>query len=89
MVQKRHIVIVAIVVGDRPGTVPEVQDVLTRFGEMIIGRMGVPHRPRGLHIITVVVDAGADELTAFTQSLQEVAEVQVAVARIELAPENR
>lgn len=73
-----------IVVDDRLHSVPAIQDILTEFGESIIGRMGVPHRPAGLHIITVVVDGTADQLTALGEKLEQVEGVRVTVAAIDL-----
>ena len=76
--------VVAIVVDDRPHCVPAVQDILTEFGECIIGRMGVPHRPAGLHIISVVVYGVATQLAALGDKLGQIEGVRVTTSRVDL-----
>ena len=40
----------------------KINAVLHDFGEYIIGRMGVPHRSKGVNIISVAVDAPQDRI---------------------------
>lgn len=60
---KKHSVgVVAIIVKKRSLTAPQVNDVLTQFGDIIVGRMGLPHHLKDLNIITLIVDATTDEI---------------------------
>ena len=49
--------VVAIIVKKRAAGAPEVNRVLTEFGDIVLGRMGLPYAQRDLHIITLIVDA--------------------------------
>lgn len=43
--------------------------LLSEYGEVIIGRMGVPCRDHGLHIICVVLDAPPSQIQALSDRL--------------------
>jgi len=61
--------VVAIVVEDRKAAVPRVNDILSEFGETIIGRIGVPYRERDLNIIAIIVEGTTDQLGALSGKL--------------------
>ncbi len=46
-----------------------VNEILHEFREMIVGRMGIPYRDRGISIISVVVDAPASEISSLSGKL--------------------
>lgn len=62
------IALVGIVV-ENTDAVTQINDLLHRYGEFIIGRMGVPHRERGVSIISVAMDAPADVISALSGKL--------------------
>ena len=62
------IALVGIVV-ENTDAVTQINDLLHRYGEHIIGRMGVPHRERGVSIISVAMDAPADVISALSGKL--------------------
>lgn len=39
---------------------------LHEYGGYIIGRMGIPHKEKGVHIISVAIDASQDVINALT-----------------------
>ena len=51
-------------VGQETGSVGRLNELPHQNGAWIIGRMGVPYRQRGLHIISVAMDAPQDEISA-------------------------
>ena len=57
--------VVAIIVEDSD-SVAEVNRILHEYAIHIIGRMGIPHRERKINIISVVVDAPHDEISALS-----------------------
>jgi putative iron-only hydrogenase system regulator len=61
--------VVAIVVEDRKAAVPKVNEILSEFGETIIGRIGVPYRDRDLNIIAIIVEGTTDQLGALSGKL--------------------
>ena len=66
---ENRIGVVAIVVEDRKAAVPRVNDILSEFGETIIGRIGVPYRERELNIIAIIVEGTTDQLGALSGKL--------------------
>ncbi len=62
------IALVGIVVEDT-SSVAKLNEILHQYGEYIIGRMGIPHRDRGISIISVALDAPADIISALSGKL--------------------
>lgn len=54
-----------IVIED-PDSVAAVNNILHEYADSVIGRMGLPHRQRNLGIISVVLDAPQDEISALS-----------------------
>ncbi len=63
-----RVALIGIVVEDTESTA-RLNEILHTYGEYIIGRMGVPHRERGISIISVAVDAPADVISAMSGKL--------------------
>jgi len=55
----------------------KVNDVLHDFANIIVGRMGIPYRDRGLSVISLIVDGTTDELSAMTGKLGKIEGVNV------------
>jgi putative iron-only hydrogenase system regulator len=68
---------VGILVHNRKKAAPLVNNILTEFGDLIIGRMGIPHVKREHSVIVVIVDASTDELGALTGKLGKIDGVSV------------
>ena len=66
--------VVAIVVTDK-NAVQEVQTVLTNFGEIIVGRMGVPNHKTGRNVIALIVEGQVDRISALVGNLGRIANV--------------
>ena len=65
---------VGIIVEDGAAT-DRVNSVLSEFGALVVGRMGIPYRSRGVSVISVVIDAPAPTVNALTGKLGMVAGV--------------
>lgn len=68
--------VVGIVVEDMNSS-PMVNEVLHDFAEMIIGRMGIPYREKGISVISLIVDGTTDQISAMTGKLGKIAGVNV------------
>jgi len=68
---------VGIIINNRKKVAPLVNNVLTEFGDIIIGRIGIPHQKRDISIITLIVEATTDELGALTGKLGKIPSVSV------------
>ena len=50
-------------------SVEALNGLLHRYSHSIIGRMGIPYREKGIHIISVALDAPVDTVNALTGEL--------------------
>lgn len=74
---QERIGVVGIVISDRGKAAARVNEILGQFGEIIVGRMGVPYRERGLSVIALIVDGTTDQIGAMTGRLGGIPGVQV------------
>lgn len=58
-------------------SVDEVNHVLSEHAELILARVGLPRREKGISVITLVVEATTDELGALTGRLGRIDGVSV------------
>lgn len=65
---ENRVAVIAMII-DNSEAVGAVNALLHSFSGYVIGRMGIPHRERGLSIINVVVDAPADAISALSGKL--------------------
>ena len=49
---------------DDPASVEALNALLHQYAPYIIGRMGIPYRPRQVNIISVVMDAPSDKISS-------------------------
>jgi len=68
-VENRSVGVIAVIIKNRTDTASLVNDALTAFGSIVIGRMGLPYHDRDLNIITLIVDASTDQIGALTGKL--------------------
>lgn len=50
-------------------SVEKLNDILHQYAKYIIGRMGLPYTKRGISIISIAMDAPADEISALSGKL--------------------
>ena len=79
-VHEHRLGVVAIFVENRLDTAPKVNDVLSQYGRILVGRMGIPYRERNLSVISVIVDGSNDEIGAMTGKLGAIPGVSVKAA---------
>lgn len=75
MTEKR-LGVIGIVVEDRQ-VVPQVNSILSEHGDMIIGRMGLPHQEREVSVISLIVDGTTDQVGSLTGKLGNLPHVTV------------
>lgn len=79
MSSETRIAVIAIIVEDVLAS-PMVNDVLHKFGDMVVGRLGIPYREKKLNVISVVVDGIPDRISALTGQLGKIEGVTVKAA---------
>lgn len=63
-----RIALIGILVESQENVV-QMNRLLSEYGEYIVGRMGIPYRQRNINVISVVVDAPADVISALSGKL--------------------
>ena len=58
-------------------SVEKVNETLSQYGTLIVGRMGIPYRDRGVSVISLVVDGTHDEVSALTGTLGRIPGISV------------
>ncbi len=60
-----RVAVIGIIVED-PGSVEQVNAILHRYADHILGRMGIPYREKGISIISIAVDAPSDVINTLS-----------------------
>lgn len=63
--EETRVALLAIVV-ENPDSVEELNKLLHDYGCYIIGRMGLPYSKRNVNLISVMLDAPADDISALS-----------------------
>ncbi|ADQ47223.1 putative transcriptional regulator, CopG family [Caldicellulosiruptor kronotskyensis 2002] len=74
---ERRIGVIGIVIENRKEVSDKLNKVLSDHGEIIVGRMGIPYKERGLCVISLIVDGTTDEIGALTGKLGSLPGVKV------------
>lgn len=64
----KKVAVIAVIV-TKENAVSKINDLFHEFGEYIIGRLGLPHRERGINIINVVLDAPQEIINSLSGKL--------------------
>jgi putative iron-only hydrogenase system regulator len=75
-VMETRVAVISIIVENRD-CVEKVNALLHEYGEHIIGRLGLPYRPKRLSIISVVLDAPQDITSALSGKIGRLSGVGV------------
>ena len=65
---ENRIAVVSIIVEDRSKSA-EVNAALSLFGDLVVGRMGIPYKEKNVNVICVVVDAPVEQINSLTGKL--------------------
>jgi len=66
-----RVAVLSIIV-EKEEAVAELNELLHRYRQFIIGRLGIPYRQKGISIICIAMDAPNDEINALTGALGRV-----------------
>ena len=77
--EEKRIAVAAIVIDEQAASV-EVNNVLHEYNDIIIGRMGIPYKERGISLISVALDATPDRISSLTGRLGQIGGVSVKAA---------
>ena len=68
---------IGIIVEQRDRQAVQVNDLLSRYGHLILARTGVPHCHGGCAVISLIVEATTDEIGELTGKLGSIPHVSV------------
>ncbi len=73
-----RIALIGIIVEDL-SSAEKLNEILHEYSEYIVGRMGIPYRSRNISIISVVIDAPNDKISALSGRLGKLSGVNIKV----------
>lgn len=76
MEEQSRLGIVGIVVEDREKSAA-LNAILHQYADIIVGRLGIPYRSRGVSIISLAVDGSNDAISAMTGKIGQLEGVSV------------
>lgn len=80
MESDNRIAVIGIVVHNREETAKKLNEILSNFGDIIVGRMGIPYKDKDISVISIIVDGTNDEIGALTGKLGNINGVKAKVA---------
>ncbi|MBR3697768.1 MAG: iron-only hydrogenase system regulator [Clostridia bacterium] len=60
-----RVAVIGIIVENKE-SVPELNSILSEYGDVIIGRLGVPYHRKGVSIISIAIDAEEDTINTLS-----------------------
>lgn len=72
----KRIGVVGIVV-ENLQSADSINSILHEYSQIIVGRMGIPYREKGISVISLIVDGGMDEISSMTGKLGKINAVSV------------
>ena len=60
-----RVAVIAIIV-EKKDSVLKLNSILNDYSDYIIGRMGIPYKPKEINVISIVVDAPQDIISAMS-----------------------
>ena len=73
---EKRIAVVSILVSDRSAS-ESINELLSRYGEYILGSMAIPYREKNISVLSVVLDAPVEITNALTGRLGKLENVAV------------
>jgi putative iron-only hydrogenase system regulator len=58
-------------------SVPEVNELLSEYGSIILGRQGLPLHHRNIHVISLVVEGSTETISALSGKIGRLKDVEV------------
>lgn len=74
-----RVAVMAVII-EKTEAVETLNAVLHNYGAFIIGRMGIPYRSKGIHIVSIAIDAPQDTISALAGKLGNIDGLSVKTA---------
>ena len=66
-----RVAVISIIV-ENTDKINELNELLHKYGEYVIGRMGIPYREKAINIICIAIDAPQDKINSLTGALGKI-----------------
>lgn len=76
---KTRVALMSVIVENKESA-GELNEILHRYGDYVVGRMGIPYPKRGIHIISIALDAPEDVISALSGKIGKLAGISVKTA---------
>lgn len=76
---EKRIAVIGIIVENKD-SVEKLNSLLHEFGDIIVGRMGLPYKERNLSIVSIAVDASQDVISTLTGKIGKLDGISVKTA---------
>ncbi|MCK5849098.1 MAG: iron-only hydrogenase system regulator [Caldisericia bacterium] len=77
--------LIAIVINNRECSAQKVNEIISTFGHVIVGRLGIPYEKRNIFLVTLIVDGTTDEIGSLTGKLGMLGGVSVKSNLVEVS----
>ena len=77
--EETRLAVLSVII-ENPDSVEEFNELLHKYGEYIIGRMGIPYRKRKVSLVSVAMDAPQDVISALSGKIGKLEGVTVKAA---------
>lgn len=74
-----RVAIMGIIVENKD-SVEQLNSLLHEYGDIIIGRMGIPYKEKGISIVSIAVDAAQDTISALSGKIGKLDGISVKTA---------
>ncbi len=73
---KTRVALMSVIVENKDSA-SQLNELLHRYGDFVVGRMGIPYPKRGIHIISIALDAPEDVISALSGKIGKLSGVSV------------
>ncbi len=80
MEKENRVAVIGIVINNREASATKVNEILGDYGDIIVGRMGIPYKERSISVISIIADGTGDQIGALTGKLGNINGIKVKVA---------
>ena len=74
-----RVAVMGIIVENKD-SVSQLNELLHEYGDIIIGRMGIPYKERGISVVSIAVDAPQDTISALSGRIGKLRGISVKTA---------
>lgn len=62
---EKRVAVIGIIVENKE-SVPKLNELLSEYGDDIVGRMGIPYHKKNINVISIVIDSTQDNINTLS-----------------------